>query len=477
VNELLTYGKIHQLTQGTWLTAPANASQTLRSGAFDTRALGKAEIFFTWGGESDAHQYLNQLTNSNIRLAIVEKSVPPLGNIAILKVKNSLEALHVLASYLAKSFKGKIITITGSSGKTTAKSWLSHILKHKFHLLHNIGSFNNQIGCPITILDLDTDHDIIVLEMGTSGLGELESLSAIAPADVSMLLNVGHAHIGEFGSRENIYKAKTEIFSHQKKSAISLIPSNDENIQKYLKNKDICFFGKESPQYSWETKAIDLDRLGQVISFNTPWGEKSVFINQLGNYVGELLSAIIAACHHLGLEWQDIEPCLGSFPQDKGRSKLIKLESGLLILDDTYNANPESTINMLNTLCMMDAQRYIAVVGNLAELEDNLTESAQYIIQNIPEKLTHLLLSGETGQILLPLVRSKRSNLDVRWFESVQETYLALNSLITKNSVVGIKGSRSAHMERVLYALQGKLTDCDLSRCGRLSMCIDCEEF
>ena len=188
MNELLTYGKIHQLTQGTWLTAPANASQTLRSGAFDTRALGKAEIFFTWGGESDAHQYLNQLTNSNIRLAIVEKSVPPLGNIAILKVKNSLEALHVLASYLAKSFKGKIITITGSSGKTTAKSWLSHILKHKFHLLHNIGSFNNQIGCPITILDLDTDHDIIVLEMGTSGLGELESLSAIAPADVSMLL-------------------------------------------------------------------------------------------------------------------------------------------------------------------------------------------------------------------------------------------------------------------------------------------------
>jgi UDP-N-acetylmuramoyl-tripeptide--D-alanyl-D-alanine ligase len=478
VTELLTFKKIHQLTEGTWLIPPKKASEKLRSGAFDTRDLGDAQIFFAWKGETqDGHTYIDKLRGSGIRLAIVEKSVPAVEDIAILVVKNSLEALHKLANYLAKKFQGKIITITGSSGKTTAKSWLNRILSSSKRVLTNIGSFNNQIGCPITILNLNIDHEIIVLEMGTSGLGELELLSSMAPADISILLNVGHAHIGMFGSRQNIYRAKAEIFAHQKETGLALVPYQDEIIRQYLPKQTIHFFGKGSPDFSWESIEIKPKLQGQVIQFETPWGAKSCFVNQLGEFVGEILSALIATCHNLGLSWDDIEPCLENLPQEKGRSTIIEMDSGLLVLNDTYNANPESTINMLKTLCTLEAKQYIAVVGNLAELEAGLTESAPYIINNFPDKLTHLILSGETGLILMPQIQKQFPQLDIRYLESVSEINRALVELIDDQTVLGVKGSRSAHMERVVYALQNHYSRCDLNRCGRLSMCRDCEEF
>ena len=478
MNNLLTFDDVHRLTQGTWLTPPRNPTETLRSGAFDTRSLGDAQIFFAFKtAEGDGHEYLENLVDSQIRLIIVEQSILPVGDMAILKVRNSLETLHTLANALAESFKGKIVTITGSSGKTTAKTWLGHVLKSKFHVLHNEGSFNNQIGCPITILNMDPNHDVMILEMGTSGLGELDLLSSIAPADISVLLNVGHAHIGEFGNRENIYIAKSEIFSHQRKSAKSLIPYNDETIRQYAKNRDFRYFGKRSPDFSWKIVKIDPDPPAQIFSFKTPWGEKEVCVNQLGEYVGDLISAIIAISYFLGIDWQDIEPSLKTLPQEKGRSTFVQIKPGFKILDDTYNANPESTINMLKTICLHGAHRTIAVVGNLAELEEDLVESAAYIVENIPDKLTHLILSGETGQILLPLIKEKFPKLDIRWIESIPEISDVLSTLIVDDTILGIKGSRSAHMERVLYALWGKIGKCGLNRCGRLSMCRDCEEF
>jgi len=478
VNKLLNFSIIKDVTKGEWRTAPKNLHESLTGGSFDTRSLGDADIFFALEGEqSDGHLYLKQLDGSGIRLIVVEKDVDPVGDIAILKVESTLGALHSMARKLAAMFNGRIISITGSSGKTTTKTWLRHTLNKRFNVLANIGSFNNQIGCPITILSIQPEHDILILEMGSSGLGELELLSSIAPADISILLNVGHAHLGKFGSLENTYIAKTEIFSHRRKNAVSFIPFSDLKLRHYLNNLSCEYFGKGSPEFSWEQVSVNPIKREQKIKFNSCSGERTAVVNCIGEYAGELLSGILAICCKLGMIWEDIESGLTDLPQEKGRSIFLKGQNDVLVLDDTYNANPESVISMMRTICSVDAKKYVAVIGNLAELDAGLLESADYIIDNFPDKITDLVLSGDTGRILRPLIEEKFPEVKTVYHESVVDIVLELQKSLNDKTVIGVKGSRSSHLERVVYALTGKTTTCRLSRCGRLNMCIACEKF
>ncbi|MBU2513355.1 UDP-N-acetylmuramoyl-tripeptide--D-alanyl-D-alanine ligase [bacterium] len=478
MNKLLNYEIIQSITNGLWITKPGNPTKILRGGAFDTRQLGDAQIFFAWKGEnSDGHLYLNQLETSGIELILVEQEVDKVGDIPILKVVDSLSALQQLAKTLVAGFEGKVVNITGSSGKTTTKEWLKHIINGHRQLLTNVGSFNNHIGCPITILNMEREHELLALEMGTSGSGELLTLTSIAPADIAVLLNVGHAHLGMFGSLEKTYQAKMEIFSNMKQQSVMLIPYGDERLVQLLENRQVEFFGQGSPEFSWECLSIDPFQRTQTIQFITPFGSKTVVVNRLGEYVGNLISCILAICYHLGLSWAEIEPGLSSLPTEKGRSVFHRSKDGTLILDDTYNANPESVIQMLKTICLLPAERYVGVVGNLAELDEGMKESAGYILNHLPEKLTDLILSGETGKILFHLVKEHHPHLNIRYFDSIAEMADYLISIMEEKVVIGVKGSRSAHLERIVYVLKGETVSCPLERCSKLCACSQCKEL
>lgn len=478
MNSLLTFEKIQSLTRGRWIAEPQDLSVVLKGGAFDTRSLGNAQIFFAWRGETgDGHDYLNQLAASDIRLILVEKEVARVGDKAMLRVDNSLQTLHLLARELVKGFQGKIVNITGSSGKTTTKGWLQHVINGHRNLLTNSGSFNNHIGCPITILNMDETHDVLLLEMGTSGPGEIDLLTSIAPADIALLLNVGHAHLGKFGTIENTYQAKLELFSHLKPNAIALLPFSDERLQKSIINGDKQLFGQGAPDFSWSRLKIDAQSRAQTFRFDTYYGSNTVTVPRLEDYVGELLSAILAVCYHLDLAWEQVEPGLKQLPQEKGRSMFVKGLNDVLILDDTYNANPESVIAMLNTICALEMRRRVGVVGNLAELDTDLKESAGYILEHLPDNLTDLYLSGETGKILFPLIKSRFPELAISYADSIHTLIDELTHLTDSKTVIGVKGSRTSHMERVVYALAGKPFRCPLARCGKLTMCKDCKEL
>jgi len=478
LNGLLTYKDIENITQGEWLTKPKDFQVKIKGGTFDTRSLGKANIFFAWSGESgDGHMYLSQLDGSDMVLIVVEKRVPVVGEIPMLFVPDSLRALQNIAQELGHRFVGKIVTLTGSCGKTTIKSWLSYLLKEKFNVLSNTGSFNNHIGCPITILNLTTDHDLLLLEMGTSGLGELNLLSSLVPADITILLNVGHAHLGMFGSLENTYIAKTEIFNNQKAEAVSLIPSGDSRIKSLLKGKNYQLFGKGSPDFSWKNLEVDPKEKKQKLQFQTPEGNQTVWVNQLGAHVGDLLSAAIAVCYQLGLNWKDIEPKFSTLPLEKGRSTFRTGLNDVIILDDTYNANPESVANMLATLCSIPAEEHIAVIGNLAEMDENLKDSVDVIIRSIPQKLTKLFLSGETAPILKKVIGEHFPQIRIKEIQSIRKTIEALKPLCDKSAIIGVKGSRGSHTERIVAGLAGQSIQCEKMVCGLLKMCLECDEM
>lgn len=475
VNRLLTFERIREISGGSWLQEPENGDETLQGGAFDTRQLGSADIFFAWKGEnSDGHDYLNMLLNTGIRLIIAERDVPRVGDIAALKVENSQKALQLMAKELVRGFEGKIVTITGSSGKTTTKEWLRHLLEGKREFITNHGSFNNHIGCPITLLNLGSHHELLILEMGTSGLGELELLTSLVPAHISVLLNVGYAHLGKFGSPDNVYRAKSEIFSHQAADAVSIIPFGDDRLASFLPARTYTTFGQGSPDFSWQHIKTDPLNRCQTLSFSSPFGEHAVTVNQLGSFAGDLLSAILAVSYHLGLTWEEIEPRLQSLPQEKGRAVFLKGINDVMILDDTYNANPQSVIGMLKTISSLDAERIIAVVGNLAELEEGMAESSVYILENFPAEITDLVLSGETGEILFPLIQERFPNTRTCFIESPLEIVQYLLPLAGRESVIGVKASRSSHFERIVHGLQGNPFSCNLVRCGKLPMCGTC---
>lgn len=479
MNNLLNFSIIEAITAGEWLSRPERMDETVVGGTFDSRNLGSADIFFAWKGEKgDGHQYISQLKGSAIKLIMVEKDVPLLPGIAILKVKNSLEALQTMARHLAKGFSGKIVSITGSCGKTTAKTWLNHMLKDQFKILTNIGSFNNHIGCPITILNMQPDHNLMILEMGTSGLGELELLSSIAPADVTVLLNVGHAHLGKMGSLENTYRAKLEIFTHQKEGAVSIIPDFDSKIKAQFKKDNAVYFGPEAGLFNWSGVAIDEESFQQLIQFGTPAGKKEVNVNQLGDYAGDLLSASLAICHHLGVSASGITDKFATLPQEKGRLTPLVGMNGVKILDDTYNANPESVVNMLNIICSLKADQYIGVVGNLAEMDKGLKNSIGIMKEKLPTNLTHLFLEGETAPAIQRMVEESFPHIQTYLITSFEKTLSQLKALATPKSVMGIKGSRSSHMERYVYALsEDQPVTCHLQKCGLLKMCNGCEQL
>lgn len=478
MNPLLNYSTIKQVTNGVWVTPPKDPEAVLTGGAFDTRSLGDAEIFFAWKGEaSDGHAHIHQLANSQIRLIVVEQEVEPVAGCAILKVVKTQKALQQMAQKLASMFQGKIVAITGSVGKTTAKTWLSQMLENRFSLLTNVRSFNNHVGCPITVLGIKPEHELLILEMGMSGLGELELLSSIAPADITVLLNVGHAHIGKLGSRENIYKAKLEIFSHQRPDALSLLPWSDSRLKEWTKTGETQYFGAGSADYSWETVAVNSDEKSQQILFQTPWGEKTVLSSQLGPHVGDLLSCLFAICHRLGARWEDIEKPLETLSQEKGRSSFFAGHNGSTVLDDSYNANPESVINMLRIIASMEAKRRIGVIGNLAELDEEMKESADAILENIPTETTHLFLGGETGQILYPKIKNRYPKIQLYLIEDIEESLTQLKDLLDKESIVGVKGSRTSHMERFVYELTGKETQCRQTGCKKPVICNQCDEL
>lgn len=478
MNRLLNFRRIQAITQGIWLKEPADLEKEIRGGAFDTRHLNDAQIFFAWEGEnSDGHRYLQQLKSSSIELIFVEKAVDAVGDKAILKVESSLKALHSLAKDLIAGFQGRIVNITGSSGKTTTKEWLRAVINGHRVLLTNEGSFNNHIGCPITILNLHRSHDLLVLEMGTSGMGEIDMLTDIAPGDISVLLNVGHAHIGMFGSREKIYQAKLELFNHTAEDAVIIVPAADTRLSGFQTEHKKLLFGADAPDFSWSRIDIDTRTKSQTLQFKSPWGEKQVTVPRLGEYVGDLLSAILAVCYALDLCWEQIEPGLEELPQEKGRSTFIDGKDGVLILDDTYNANPESVIAMLKTISSLDKARVVGVVGNLAELDEQMEQSAAVLLDNIPIRLTHLFLSGETGHLLFPMIRDRYPHLDCRLIDAITDMIQVLFDMADHDTVIGIKGSRTAHMERLVYALGGRMPRCHLTRCTKLMMCKHCEEL
>ena len=479
---MITMGEAARATEGIWLANPLPPETPLRGGGADTRALDDAEIFFALCGENgDGHDHLSRLAGTAARLAVVARdvSIPGFtGN--VLRVADPLAALGSMGAFAVQKYSPDVVAVTGSYGKTTAKEVIAHVLGGSRGVLKTPGSHNNEIGLPLTLLRLDGSQDTAVVEFSARKEGDVAYLGEIAPPRVAVLLAVGTAHIGVFGSREAIYRAKGEIFHHLVPGGLAVVGAEDARLRELAGEHRTVTFGREQGDY--RAAEISSDELVRQRFTGLHGGRRLALRSAIPGAHGLypiLVAWAVAA--ELGVPDAEVAERSAFDPVQKGRAVAFTAPGGARLLDDTYNASPETVLNLIATLASMAGEERILVLGHLAELEEGLGETAETIGRALKAPLDRCLVyapaSPDLHGQLAAHAEANGGGCRVVEFSDSRELIAELRKLDTPGRVIGIKGARSAHMERIVQGLLGAEIACGLETCGLLKSCTDCSEM
>lgn len=366
----------------------------------DTRQIQKGDCYIGIKGETfDGSGFWRQALERGASCVIVEnvnfteEEKREFQGKTIIKVENTLEALYSIARYKRSLYQIPVVAITGSVGKTSTKDMIANVVSQKYNTLKTIGNNNNNIGLPFTILRMQ-DEEAMVLEMGMNHLGEISLLSSIAKPDVCVITNIGTSHIGNLGSRENILKAKLEILEGCDNPTIIINNDNDLLHKWYEQNKEekrIITYGiKERSEFMAEDITINSTNSAytcnidqEPINIKVPVGGEHFVLNSL---------CAIAVGKTLEIETQKITKGIESFELTKKRMDITKLENGIQIINDAYNANFESMQAALKVLGEFKENRKIAVLGDMFELGDFAKDLHQKVGKEVCKNNIDLLI-------------------------------------------------------------------------------------
>ena len=391
----------------------------------DSRLTNKDDCFIT---VNDGYKYVNK----NMGLVITDKDIKL--NIPIIKVENIIETLKKIAIYKRENFKGKVIGITGSNGKTTTKELIYNILSSKYKVLKNEKNNNNHIGLPLTLSNLK-DEEIIVLEMGMNHKGEIEYLSNICKPDIGIITNINTSHIGNLGSRKNIYKAKMEILKGMKSN--NLIVNGDD---KYFKKSKYfkCGLCKNNNLIGYDIKS-DLEKLEFKIKLDK---EYNITFNNIGKqFINDILySTKIGLLFNIEIE--KIIEKIKEFKSLEHRMELIKIKD-TVILDDSYNSNFESLKYDLDLL--KNYKNKLLIIGSIKELGKYSKRIHKKIIKILKKQKSNYILVG--------------NEFMKNYYNNYSEVINNLKKYNLENTIILLKGSRLNSLEKIREYLEVNLTN------------------
>jgi UDP-N-acetylmuramoyl-tripeptide--D-alanyl-D-alanine ligase len=354
----------------------ASGSEVVVSGpAFlDTRTPEPGGLFVAFAGEhADGHDYARAAVEGGAAAVLGTRAT----GVPTVVVHDSQTALQELARVILERRREMrspltVVAVTGSQGKTTAKDMLAQVLGDSAPTVATAGSFNNELGLPLTVLRCEEPTRYLVLEMGARGVGHLAELCAIAPPDVSLVLNVGKAHIGEFGSREQIAVAKGELVEALRPDGSAVLNLDDPLVAAMARRTDahVWTFGR-SADAEVRLENVQVDDLGRPLFGLTYRGEtEHVALRLLGEHQATNAAAVTAAALAAGRPLDRIATSLRAITHlSKWRMQLLERTDGLVVVNDAYNANPDSMRSALETLAAMGSgRRKVAVVGEMREL-------------------------------------------------------------------------------------------------------------
>jgi UDP-N-acetylmuramoyl-tripeptide--D-alanyl-D-alanine ligase len=460
-----TLAKVARAVQGELAAGSADAQ--VASVAIDSRAVGAGALFFALPGERvDGHEFVAQAAAAGASGAVVSKAYPLdfYGGLpeefALIRVDDPARARARLAGWHRRLMKASIVGVTGSAGKTTTKDMIAAVLREGFSVLATEGNMNNEIGLPLTLLRLEPEHDVAVLEMAMRAPGEITALAETARPDAGVITNVGFAHIGLLGSQDGIADAKAELISALPAHGFAVLNGDDPRVramERFAPGRSMlyglspeCLIRAVDVALSEDDTSFALTLDGQVlpdVRFTIPVPGRHNVMNAL---------AALAVGWRLGIEPGAMARGLASFRPSAMRMHFVQAPGGFTVIDDTYNANPASVRCAIDAALQHAGQRrVIAVLGDMLELGDggaaDHAELGEYAIS-----------AGVSGLVTVgPLAALAASSavlggLDphrCRACDDNASAARAATEMADAGDVILVKGSRGMRMEQIVSAL------------------------
>ncbi len=450
----MTIQEIAAAVSGIWWN-PREGLPAVSAVSTDSRKLVPGCLFIPWVGEKfNGHDFIDAALDNGAAGCLCAKLPTNIRRDKFyIKVDDTRLALRALASAYRDKFHIPFVQITGSVGKTTSKEMVAAVLGAKFRCLKTPENFNNDIGTPLTLLGLGPEHQAAVIETGMNHFGEIEYLGAMVRPDIAVISNIGDAHIEYLGSRQGILQAKSEIFAHLKEDGLVVLNGDDA----LLDTVDVPFrtvrCGQSEHCQARITEIADHGVEGITCTVVTARDRYVLTVPAPGAYMAYSASIAVAVGEELGLDREEIIRGVAAYEPAGSRMRIVRLPEGRIILDDCYNANPQSVTAALEVLAKTACDRRVAVLGDMGEL-GSLTEQAHYNMGALAAMLGIDFVAAIGAKAVKIADGTAQSGGEVVHFATKEEAIAELKEQLGPGTAMLVKASHAMHFGELVDQLR-----------------------
>ena len=441
-------------------TCEGDDKTVITSVAFDSRNITTGGLFVPLEGERDGHDFVAGAISNGASATLWKKGHPNKPeNITVIEVDNPLTAMQDLARYYLRKVNPTVVGITGSNGKTTTKDMIAAVLSKRFNVHKTQANFNNEIGVPMTILEMKPNTEILVLEMGMDRPGQLHHLSELTHPDVAVITMIGEAHIEFFGSRDKIADAKMEITDFLREDGEFIYNGDEPLLQERAKKLDQAkaTFGFRDED---TVHATGFKSYMHHATFTINDSEQKFSIPMIGKHNVSNAMAAISVGHHFGESDEEIASSLSNFKPTANRMEWEKGDAGEAIMSDVYNSNPtavRAVVTSFGQVEVKDGGRRIAVLGDMLELGEKSPELHAGLSDTLdPQIINEVYLYGSEMKNLYDALQDKYEPENLHYYTQDQMDHMIndLKNDIKPDDIIVLKGSHGMHLENVLARLR-----------------------
>ena len=438
-----------EAVKGTVLSGEIEDKQIL-SVATDSRENMSQGLFVAIKGENtDGHKYIESAKLNGAIAALVSDELDEyIDDVVYIKVDDTIKGLQDLATWYRKQFNIPVVAITGSVGKTTTKDMIASVLERKYNVLKTQGNLNSEIGAPMTVLGLNYSHEIAIIEMGMDHLRQIAGISRIVKPDTAVITNVGVAHLEYLKTRENILKAKCEVFENMdENTGLAILNKDNDMLSTVDNNFKKIWFGKD--------KSADIYAENIWVDYTDGVVKADLYIENVKydlvvpglseHLVYSAMSAIAVGLRYNMTVEETLEGVL-NYTHTKMRMDIYKLEENILVIDDTYNANPDSMKSLIDTVKRGNKENKILIIGDMFELgEDSIKLHKQVLEYAVNAGVSKIVVTGEN----MKQAASQMQSDVIVSYDTKEDLIDNLGKILVKDSIVALKASRGMKFENI----------------------------
>ncbi|MCT2538061.1 UDP-N-acetylmuramoyl-tripeptide--D-alanyl-D-alanine ligase [Aquibacillus koreensis] len=431
-----------------------NDSLPIKEVTTDSRKKGDKSLFIPLKGENfDGHDFIKDAFNNGAVATIWErnKELPAFlpTDFPVYYVEDSLQALQALAHEYRKVVNPIVIGVTGSNGKTTTKDLIGTVMQTTYKTFRTKGNFNNHIGLPLTILSMEADTEVLVLEMGMNHFGEIELLSNIAKPDYAVITNIGESHIEYLGSRQGIAQAKLEIMAGLKKGGLLFIDGDEPLLDNLHDKENIKTIGfKDGNDHV--IKDFDMTVSSSLFTLNdTPFR-----LQMLGKHNVKNASMAIEIAIRLQVPIEKIKRSLVNLELTGMRFEIIQGINGVTIINDAYNASPTSMKASIEIVKQMQSyQRKVLILGDMFEMGEHSKRLHRTVAEAITDEVDYVFTIGQDSKEITDELAKQQLQVHGQHFTSKEALVNEIQAFLDKGTVILLKASRGMKFESLIEQL------------------------